>query len=345
MAQPFDARALRVHGEAVPLADDVLFLGASAYADFSVSANGALAFRRRERVRAQLTWLDRAGRALGTVGAPGPYSQPALSPDGTRLVVLREEAPRSYGIWLFDLQRGSSRPVTEPGPYSSPLWSRDGRSILFGTGFRGEPGELRRRAWDGTGSEEVLLKADGTVRPGDVSPDGRVVAYMSVTTQLGPDILVLPLAGEKKVSGLVKTARAEGLPQFSPDGRWIAYTAFEAATYESYVEPNPPGGGRVQVSVSGGSHPRWRPDGKEIFYLSPDGTLMAVEVNPAPSGLKFGLPRALFRAPVDTAGFALATNHYVVAADGHRFLFASPLQSSAPQPVTVVLNWAAELNQ
>jgi len=343
MAQPFDVRALRVHGEAVPLADDVLYPGGTPYADFSVSANGTLAFRRKERVRAQLTWLDRGGRAQGTIGAPGPYSQLALSPDGTRLVVLREEASRrSREIWLFDLQRGSSRPVTEPGPYSMPRWSHDGRSILFGAGFPGEQGELRRRAWDGTGSEEVLLKAEGLVRPLDVSPDGRVVAYMGLGPRGDSDILALPLTGEKSASGLVQTPRNEGQAQFSPDGRWLAYAALEEARHEAYVEPNPPAGGRWQVSVTGGFQPRWRSDGKEIFYLALDGTLMAVDVDPAPFGLKVGHPKALFRAPVATGQLWFGANHYVVAANGQRFLFASPLTGGALPPVTVVLNWAAE---
>ena len=153
------------------------------------------------------------------------------------------------------------------------------------------------------------------VRPGDVSPDGRVVAYTTATPQRGPDILVLPLAGEAKASSLIQTARSEGLPQFSPDGRWLAYTAFEGATGETYVEPNPPRGGRYQFSVSGGSRPRWCPDGKEIFYLSPDGTPWRSTSTPLPAGLRIGQPKALFRAPVDMTGFVFGTNHYVVAAE------------------------------
>ena len=282
MAQPFDARALRVHGEAVPLAADVPYAGATTYADFSVSATGTLAFRRREGLRTQLTWLDRAGHALGTIARRAPIrSRPSRRTAGASWSSERKRAETTgSGSSICSGTRPGR--VVEPGPYSSPLWSRDGQSILFGTGFRGEPGELRRRAWDGTGSEDVLLKAEGTVRPGDVSPDGRVVAYMTATPQRGPDILVLPLAGEAKASSLIQTARSEGLPQFSPDGRWLAYTAFEGATGETYVEPNPPRGGRYQISVSGGTHPRWRPDGKEIFYLSPDGTLMAVDIDPLP---------------------------------------------------------------
>jgi dipeptidyl aminopeptidase/acylaminoacyl peptidase len=342
MAQRFDARALRAQGEAVPLAADVPYVGTSAYADFSVSTTGLLAFRRGERARTALTWFDRAGRALGTIGTPGSYSHLALSPDGSRLAVLREDAPRSNGIWLFDLQRNSSRAVVERGLYSSPIWSRDGRSILYGVGFRSEPGELRRRAWDGTGDEEVLFKTEGAVRPADVSPDGRALAYMTVTPQRDPDIMVLPLAGEAKAAGLVRTERTEGSPQFSPDGRWLAYTAFEGDRPETYVEPNPPKGGRFQVSVSGGTHPRWRADGKEIFYLSLDGTLMAAGVGPTSEGFRIDEPKALFRAPVDTTGFALATSPYVVAANGQRFLFASLLKSAAHPPVTVVLNWTAE---
>jgi Tol biopolymer transport system component len=341
MAQPFDARATRVRGEPVSLADDVLYAGGTSYADFSVSTNSTLAFRRVPKLRTQLTWLDRTGRAQGTIGPPGPYSQPALSPDGAHLAVVAEEGLGSNRIWLFDLQRGSSRPLTEPGPYAGPLWSRAGRSIFVGTGFRGDPGELRRRAADGTGSEELLLKAEGPVRPGDVSPDGRVLAYMSVTARGGPDILALPLAGEKKASPLVQTAKGEGLSQFSPDGRWIAYASFEGPSIEVFVEAYPPSPGRYQVSAAGGTHPRWRPDGREIFYLAPDGTLMAVDVEPSPSAFRAGQARGLFKAPIDMRGFALTTNYYVVGANGQRFLFASLLKAGAPPPVTVVLNWAA----
>jgi hypothetical protein len=165
---------------------------------------------------------------------------------------------------------------------------------------------------------------------------------MTVTPPWNPDILVLPLAGEAKASSLVQTVKGEGLPQFSPDGRWLAYTSYEGATFEVFVEAYPSAGGRYQVSVAGGTHPRWRPDGREIFYLSPDQTLMAVDVQTSPSGFRAGQPRALFKAPIDTRGFPLNTSHYVVGALGERFLFASPLKAAAPPPVTVVLNWAAE---
>ena len=180
------------------------------------------------------------------------------------------------------------------------------------------------------------------MRPGDVSPDGRTVAYETMSPTEDRDILVLPLVGEKTASGLLQTPQQEGQPKFSPDGRWLAYTAFEGTRAEVYVQPHPPAGGRWQISISGGNQPRWRSDGRELFYLARDGTLMVVDIDPAPSGFKVGQAKALFRAPVDPAEFsAPGANHYVVAGNGQRFLFASLLKGG-PQPVTVVLNWAAE---
>jgi dipeptidyl aminopeptidase/acylaminoacyl peptidase len=196
------------------------------------------------------------------------------------------------------------------------------------------------------GSEEVLLTTEGVlVLPADMSPDGRTVAYGTMSHVLqDPDILALPLVGDRKASALVQTDKPEGMLQFSPDGRWMAYLSFEEDRSEVFVQAYPPTGGRYQVSVAGGISPRWRPDGKEILYLAPDSTLMAVDVSTSPSGFRAGQPRALFKAAINTLGNPIGLFHYAVAADGQRFLVASLLGGEAPPPVTVVLNWAAGRN-
>jgi eukaryotic-like serine/threonine-protein kinase len=337
MAQPFDARSLEIHGEAFPVAADVMtYLG---FGEFSVSRDGTLAFRRSESPLRQLTWFDRTGRTQGTIGEPGPYSTPALTLDDTRLAVTRRDSGSSNGqIWLFDLARGSSARFTlGAGAYDAPTWSRDGQHVYFASNPEGDRREIRRKAWDSAGGEEVVLESKRPIQPQDVSPDGRFLAYRTQGQYTGFDLMLLPLQGEKTPTDLVRTPRFEVQAQFSPDGRWLAY--IEGGRNEVYVQPHPDTGARWQISASG-RQPRWRPDGKELFYLALDGKLMAVDIVATARGLTVGRPRALFSTLVNPMG--RTRNSYVVGRSGERFLFANPVRESGPAPVTIVLNWAAE---
>jgi len=344
MAQPFDARSLEIHGEAFPVAYDVTNYIENGWGDFSVSRDGTLAFRRAESTLRQLTWLDRGGRSQGAIGEPGPYYGPALTLDDTRLAVVRRDSgPSSGQIWLFDLARGSSARFTlGAGAHDSPTWSRDGQHVYFASNPESDRWEIRRKPSDSAGGEEVVLEGKSFVVPQDVSPDGRFLAYQIRDQGERPDLMLLPLQGEKTPADLVRTPRAEYQAQFSPDGRWIAYGAAEGGKFEVYVQPFPHTGARWQISAAG-RQPRWRPDGKELFYLALDGKLMAVDIEATARGLTVGPPRALFSTLINPLEFT--RNSYVVARGGQRFLFANPVREGGPAPVTIVLNWAAERQQ
>src|SRR5262249_1783262 len=241
LAQRFDARALRLHGETVPLADELAIeAGESGWYHFWPSATGALAFRRQARVQVRLTWFDRGGRVVGTVGGPGHYAMPDLSPDGHRLVVVsREGSAREAGIAIVDLERGTTHQLTpERGPFFGPLWCRDGRSIVFGFGAPGEPSELRRRSADGAGSDEVWFTSDGYLTPQGFSPDGRVLAYVSTPAGWGFASLRMGSPPDLKSSSDLGR-RGAHQASFSPDGRWIAYASVESDRAEIAVEPFP----------------------------------------------------------------------------------------------------------
>ena len=341
MAQPFDARSFEVHGEAFPLVDGVMHYPPDGWGEFSVARDGTLAFRRAESTLRQLTWLDREGHSQGTIGEPGSYYNPALTLDDSRLAVGRQDSGPSGGqIWLFDLARGSKARFTlEAGAYGSPTWARDGQHVYFASNPESDRWEIRRKPWDSAGGEEVVLEGKSVFRVQDISPDGRFLAYQTVGQDTGQDLMLLPLQGEKTPADLVRTPRAEYQAQFSPDGRWLAYGASEGGKFEVYVQPYPDTGARWQISASG-RQPRWRSDGKELFYLAQDGKLMAVDIEATARGLTVGPPRALFPTLVNAV--ELTRNSYVVARGGQRFLFVNPVQESGPAPVTIVLNWAAE---
>ena len=346
MAQPFDARSLEVHGEAFPVADGILRYRPSGWGDFSVARDGTLTFRRAESTLRQLTWLDRAGRSQGTIGEPDHYSNPALTLDDMRLAVVRQDSAPSGGpsggqIWLFDLARGSSLRFTlGAGAHNSPTWSRDGQDVYFASNPESDRWEIRRKPWDSAGGEEVVLVGKNYFIPNDASPDGQFLAYQTWVQDTRGDLMLLPLHGEKTPADLVRTPRRESQSQFSPDGRWLAYVADERGEGDGvYVQPYPDTGARWQISASG-AQPRWRPDGRELFYLAQDGKFMAVDVGATARGLTVGPPRTLFSTLVNP--LEPTRNSYVVARGGQRFLFAYPVRESGPAPVTIVLNWAAE---
>jgi Tol biopolymer transport system component len=338
MAQPFDIRSLQPHGEVFPVAQGVMrYIG---WGEFSVSRDGTLAFRQGEQALRQLTWLDREGRPRGTIGEPGPYYFPALTRDDTRLAVTRGDSGSSSGqIWLFDIARGSSTRFTlGQGAHTSPVWSRDGQHVYFASNPEGDRWEIRRKPWDSAGGEEVIFDTTSPLSVQDITPDGRFLAYRTRGQSTGFDLMLLPLQGEKTSTDLVRTPGLETQAQFSPDGRWVVYSAGESGMDGVFVQSYPDAGSRWQVSPSG-RQARWRADGKELFYLALDGKLMAVDIEATARGLTLGTPHALFSTMVNP--MERTRNAYVVARDGQRFLFANPVREGRPAPITIVLNWAA----
>jgi eukaryotic-like serine/threonine-protein kinase len=357
MAQVFDERRLELVGEPIPVVEQVgtFLLSAS----FSASANGVLAFRAGKNAIALsgLGWYDRQGKALGDAGESGTYSYNdlALSPDGTRVAATRidpKSPSASEAIWLLDLTRiVSARFTFDLAPDAAPVWSPDGSRVAFNAFRIGGTGIYQKDA-NGAGKEQVLVGPTHDVKfPNHWSRDGRFLLYTQQDAKTNTDLWVLPLRVDGVPSGepmpFANTEFSEGHGQFSPDTHWIAYASDESGRVEVYVQPfpTPPGGGsKTQVSRDGGNQPRWRRDGKELFYLSLGGKLMAVDVTEEPI-FKAGSPKPLFQLPV-TGVYSDAALHvfrWDTAPDGKRFLINTAKTSS--EPLTVILNWTAELKQ
>jgi Tol biopolymer transport system component len=347
MAQPFNAGRLELSGEPVTVANQ---LGSyREFGFFSASTNGILVYRTGSGGGAlQLTWFDREGKILGTVGERGLFSSPALSPNGTRAAVSRRDPQNGkWTIWLVDFSRGSSTRFTfGSASAQNPIWSPDGNLIVFSSSSSGVA-DLYEKPANGAKDEELLLKSSESKYPTSFSPDGRFLLYLSVALKTKFDIWALPLKADGKPFPFLQTEFNEAEGHFSPDGHWVAYRSDESGHYEVYVRrfsPDPAAtastaGGKWQVSYGGGSRPRWSLDGKELYYLTLDGKVMVVPVVTDPV-FQPGAPKLLFQAPVQ-AGRALGD--YTV--DGKRFLFPAPVEQTAQAPFTVVLNWQAGLRK
>jgi serine/threonine protein kinase/dipeptidyl aminopeptidase/acylaminoacyl peptidase len=344
LAVPFDADSLKLTGEPFVFADKVRVTGNSGRGHFSVSDNGSLVYDPNALAdNQQLTWVDRAGRPLGTVGPPGEYEFPRLSPDGKRVAVVRRDPQtRSRDIYVLDLARGASSRLTfDPGDDRFPVWSPDGSHIAWSANRDGAY-QIYQKLASGDGTEELLRKEDVIIAPASWSADGRFLLYRRNDPKTRNDLWVMPLAGGRQPALFWQTPFTEAGGRFSPDGRWIACQSDDQGRAEVYVQTFPASGGKWQISTNGGQQPSWRSDGRELYYLSADGKLMAVEVKPG--GIFEALaPRALFDlAPVRAIGGA---SSYAVTAAGDRFLFVTAREEAASLQFTVVVNWAAEVKK
>jgi serine/threonine protein kinase/Tol biopolymer transport system component len=341
LAQPFDAAGQRLTGEPVRLSDEVQ-IGPFGKGYFSVSDNGVLAYSSSSSgANQQPGWFDRTGKLLGLIGAAGPYLNAELSPDEERVAVPRlDRQTATPDIWLLDLQRGAhSRFTLDPAADFYPIWSPDSRRLAW-VSLREGLFSLYQKLFDGTGQEELLLRSSHQKHPTDWSADGRFILYQENDPKTKWDVWVLPLDGERKPAPWVQTQFNETSGRFSPDSKWIAYTSDESGSNEVYVQAFQQRSSRWQISTGGGDHARWRRDGKELFYIAPDGKLMAVEVK---SGASFeaGVPRALF----DLRSIRTSGPNYAVADDGRKFLIVTNIEEANAAPFIVVLNWTAELNR
>ncbi|MDA2927732.1 hypothetical protein MYX78_10980, partial [Acidobacteria bacterium AH-259-G07] len=343
MAQPFDKKGLELTGEPFPLAENVdrNEHSFSTAAFFSVSENGVLTYRSGTGLsRTQLVWFDREGKRLGPVGEPADYSNHELSPDGKRVAVgLLDPETQTRDIWLFDLARGTSSRLTfDAADDLNPVWSPDGTRVAFTSDRKGQR-DIYQKMASGTGQDELLLESGEQKSVTDWSADGRFLLYNAPNPQTSGDVWMLPLSEEGKPTPFLQQSFNEREAQFSPDGRWVTYTSNESGTRQVFVQPFPATGGKWQISTQGGVQPRWRRDGKELFYIA-GSNLMAVEVNTRGSSLEAGIPKVLFEAPFAYLG---RRNAYVVSADGRRFLIITPVEQAASSPITVVLNWTTQL--
>ena len=343
-ARPFDAKRLRLTGEAFPVAERLRFFGATGTAIFSVSQNGVLAYQSSPHGEvSQLTWFDRSGKRLEAIGEEADYSHPRLSHDGRRIAVAISDSAHYVDIWVYDLSRRVPTRLTfGPAVNIFPIWSPDDDQIVFASNRRGFH-DLYQRAASGTGQDRLLFSAARSMKfPMDWSREAGALAFQNNDTSVNnsPDIWVLSVA-EGKARPFVSSPFREMSPQFSPDGRWMAYASAESGKMEIYVRSFPASVGKWQISTNGGSFPRWRSNGKEIYYIAPDNTLMAVEVT---TGSQFaaGTPKALFRSRIKSLDVGF---QYDVSPDGNRFLVNEVPEEKQAQSITVVQNWTAELKK
>ena len=338
LAQPFDPARLALTGDAIAVAEGVLtnisFMRAGA---FSVSQTGALVYQGFGGTgTARLVWSDRAGNQTAVLDERLPYRDLDLSPDGMRASVsLANPRDNTSDVWIVGTSRGlRTRFTVDATDDFSAVWSRDGADIVFASRRKGHL-NLYRKTASGAPREEVLLEDQVDKTPTSWSSDGKFILYSIAGPQTGPDIWVLPLAGDRKPFAFLESITDERLAQFSPDGRWVAYTASESGRMEVYVQPFPGPGEKQQISRAGGGYPRWRSDQKELFYHSLDNRLMAATVRAEGGRVDVDAVQPLFdmRAPD-----GLLRNFYDVASNGQRFMIVVP-DDTASSPLTLVSNW------
>jgi Tol biopolymer transport system component len=336
VAQKFDPARRELEGEPVPVGEglELDFVG---LASVSASSNGVLAYRTGQATRRRLVFRDRSGKEAPAMEEEAEYLNTWLSPDGRRLVYDLTETGDVGDIWIRDMERGTRTRFTyEPEREFAPIGSPDGRRIVY---------TVQRKVWDlfvkdaaGGTDAELLLETGEDKYATDWTKDGTIV-FQSRTEETVWDIWALPENGKGKPFPLRKTKFAEGSATVSPDGRFLLYQSTESGRAEIYVQEFPQARSKWQVSATGGRDPFWRGDGREIFYRSPTGDLMAVTVVKGAS-FEMGTPQALFRGRFVAAN---ARSAYRPTPDGKRFLMLAPPADEALKPATIVLNWTSGL--
>ncbi len=345
VAQPFEPGRLELDGEPEPILGVEVarmsgaLLGGAAY--FSVSGNGVLAWAPAVPRLRQMTWFDRSGRTTGTVGEPGPFLSGYPSPDEKTVAICRSESPTNRDIWLVDSASGAQRRLTfDPHDDCGPTWSPDGRTMVFFSDRRGVR-EIYRKPVDGSGDDElVLASSDFGLNPEDWSADGRFVSYNSAKPGASHDVFILPFSQDRNAAPIsfLATAAMESGSAFAYNGRLVAYYGSESGPPQVYVREVEvdgragPGRWRISQMNTMAHFPRWRVDGKEIFYVGgPPAQIVAVDVRVEGASLRVGEERTLFPLPDGVQA------PFRVSRDGQRFLFAVP--ANPPEPFRVLVNW------
>jgi hypothetical protein len=344
VAQEIELGALKLIGEPRLVADPVGDTAATGRMQVAVSASGVLLYKAETTaVISRLTWLDRSGKPLGNVGAPDAYQNFRISPDGSRVAAGRISDSQGSDVWLLEVERGVvTRFTSNPGVNWFPIWSPNGRTIVFSK----TPQHLIRKQASGAGVEEPLTQPGALQNPHDWSRDGRFILYQQVGQDTQNDLWYLPVSPDGKPEGAPKpylrTRFKEWYGRFypQPDPRWVAYESDEAGRPEDYVQSFPEPRGAYRISTAGGQYPQRNPNGRELFYASPDSKLMAVDVKITPDSVKPGTPHELFPLPET---FPTLQPPFDTSPDG-RFLVRVPVQQG-PQPLHVIVNWPALLKK
>jgi Tol biopolymer transport system component len=376
-AQPFNWKKAALTGEETRVADEVNYVANNGWSDFAVSPGGILAYFQSGSIASsvqeadwQLAWIDRGGRVIESPGPPGIYRGMEVSPDGKRIAVHRHDA--SGGDVIVIEPRGSTTKLTFDATHhnSSPIWSPDGEHIAYSALEKGKWG-LYQTLSSGSGTEELLVESEFSKSPMSWSPDGKRIVFWVQDPKNGGDLWVLTLE-DKKAAPLIASPFYETHGQISSDGKWIAYTSNLTGRNEVYVQPFPSGSGRYQISFHGGDWPRWRRDGKELFYHAiantqdapaivgafTGGSLLSAAVTAAGAAFEPGDPKEIVRMlALNFPHSAGDYQTYAVSADGQRILMVqyagvsnAPATAAATSPdpplsITVAMNWASSLKK
>jgi Tol biopolymer transport system component len=341
VAWPFDAGSLRVTGKARRVPAEANFDYGTWKGVFSVSQDGILVYQMaQDQTRGQLQWMDKAGRILSTVGERNNSYALRLSPDGTRASVI--EGDPNSDLWVYELDRGfRTRLTSSEQVILTPLWTHDGAEILYVSGTSATVGSdytLLRRSSFGGGKAVEIGRSRVRIEPTDISPDGKIVVVdrgaIGATT-----IWLYPLANPDKAAPLTESSALQTDGRISPDGRWMSFAQLQGSRFEVFVVAFPSGTERQQVSAAGGTHSRWSPDGKTLYFVSQDNELMAASVEPRGSQLRIGKAELLF--PVQLFTGPRVSGAFEIAPDGKRFLINSTGNLEAPS-VRIVTHWTPE---
>ncbi len=337
LAQRFDSKSGRLSGDPVSIAEQVRYFLTTGFAAFAASPAGTIVFQPHEDV-SRLTWFDRAGRPLETIGPPGSYLNVAIDRDGQRAFYDRARpGVGTMDVWSWNLSRGVETPVAS-GPETdiAPLPVPGGNSLVYSSTRGGAP-ELFRRNLDGGGEEHLTqVRRSAYQLAQDLSPDGRTLAYIERQTPGVFDVWTVPVSGEGRPVLFLQSPYDKNDVRFSPDGRFLVFISNESGQGEVYATPFPGPGERIRLTGTGARLLRWSPDGKALFYVSADGRLMSLPVETQPS-FQAGRATELFKIP------GRPWLDFVVSRDGKKFLAVVPETVSGEQPMTVVVNWAAAL--
>jgi hypothetical protein len=342
MARALDPDSGRFSGDTLPVpgAEDVSL--SNFYAGFSAANDGTILFSTGNEMY-RLTWFSRDGKPLAAVGPPDRFFDLRIAPDATRVAASVTDDSGGRGISIIDFARGIPTRLTSGDVALVPVWSRDSRRISYSV-VNGTV--VYERNANGAGPRETLFESHYVVIIDDYSPDGRLLLYEDLTGGYG-NLWLIPLSrpamGERKAVPYLRATANLSNAQFSPDGKWIAYTSDESGQPQIYVQSYPANDEKKrQVSGDGGNFARWRGDGRELFYYAPDGRLMAVSVRAAADSLEFDSPAALFRLMEPPGPHAYP---YDVAADGKRIMTLAPEYQGTSSTLTVLMNWQAALHR
>ena len=336
--QAFDLSRLEPDANLTPIANDVSF--------WTVSSAGSILYRSGagNPVR-RLVWVDRAGKDVAEIAGGSALDGPDLSPDERRIAGFRT-VDGNVDVWVLEERGVQTRFTVDISADNFPLWSPDGSRLIFSSTRTGGPHNLFWESASNSGEEELVIESSEVKLVNDWSADGRFVIFRSANPQNGYDLWAASIE-DRKPFPVLRTQFSEREAQFSPDAKWIAYQSDESGRgFEVYIQPFPGPGRKWQVSTNGGGQVRWRRDGRELFYIALDGTLMAVSVRAMPDGsLETDTPVSLFPARIGSAVQAFYRQQYEVSRDGQRFLMNRISEEAVTPPLTIILNSAVLSSQ